>query len=80
MGKGRQAARNEIEKLKLSEMTCRQGVVEAAKIIHRVHDEDGKPFEVEMSWICDETNREHQRVGGRLRRYQPKYPCAMHVE
>ncbi len=103
VGKGRQSARNEIEKLKLSgqcclsvcafiqvrwwgenryilgcteeilppppffvdggeEMTCREAVVEAAKILHRVHDEESKPFEIEMSWICDESEKAHQRV------------------
>uniref|UniRef100_A0A7S3VKX5 Proteasome subunit alpha type-3 n=1 Tax=Dunaliella tertiolecta TaxID=3047 RepID=A0A7S3VKX5_DUNTE len=62
VGKGRQAARNEIEKLKLSEMTARQAVIEVAKILHRVHDEDGKPFDIEISWVCEESGREHQRV------------------
>lgn len=62
IGKGRQLARNEIEKLKLSDMTCREAVVEAVKILHKVHDEESKPFEIEMSWICDETGREHQKV------------------
>jgi hypothetical protein len=36
--------------------------------LHKVHEEDGKPFEIEMSWICDESGRVHQRVragGGR---------------
>ncbi|KAL6530615.1 Phosphoprotein associated with glycosphingolipid-enriched microdomains 1 [Orobanche minor] len=74
IGKGRQAAKTraprpapqvigEIEKLKLSEMTCRQGVVEVAKIIYGVHDEaKDKAFELEMSWVCDESNRQHQKV------------------
>mmetsp|Transcript_36135 Transcript_36135/g.80415 ORF Transcript_36135/g.80415 Transcript_36135/m.80415 type:complete len:250 (-) Transcript_36135:623-1372(-) len=66
VGKGRQAARNEIEKLKLGEMTCREAVMEVVKILHKVHDEDGKPFEIEVSWICDETNREHQRIPAEL--------------
>lgn len=66
VGKGRQAARNEIEKLKLTEMTARQGVMEAVKILHKVHDEDGKPFEIEVSWICDESNKEHQRIPAEL--------------
>ncbi|KAG6413147.1 hypothetical protein SASPL_125849 [Salvia splendens] len=63
IGKGRQAAKTEIEKLKLSEMTCRQGVIEVAKIIYGVHDEaKDKAFELEMSWVCDESNRQHQKV------------------
>ena len=32
VGKGRQGAKNEIEKLKLSEMTCREGVMAVAKM------------------------------------------------
>lgn len=62
VGKGRQAAKTEIEKLKLEDIGCREGLFEVARILHMVHDEDSKPFELEMSWVCDETNREHQRV------------------
>lgn len=32
MGKGRQAAKTEIERLDLSSLTCRQGVTEVAKM------------------------------------------------
>lgn len=32
IGKGRQSAKTDIEKLKLTELTCRQGVVEVAKM------------------------------------------------
>lgn len=67
VGKSRQAARNEIEKLKLAELSCREAVIEATKILHRVHDEDGKPFEIEISWICDESNKEFQRVPEELK-------------
>ncbi|EEF29537.1 proteasome subunit alpha type, putative [Ricinus communis] len=63
IGKGKQAAKTEIEKLKLSEMTCREGVIEVAKIIYKVHDEaKDKAFELEMSWICDESKRLHQKI------------------
>lgn len=27
-----------------------------------MHDEDGKPFELELSWICEETGKEHKRI------------------
>ena len=31
--------------------------------IYGVHDEaKDKAFELEMSWVCEESNREHQRV------------------
>uniref|UniRef100_A0A0D9WI04 Proteasome subunit alpha type n=1 Tax=Leersia perrieri TaxID=77586 RepID=A0A0D9WI04_9ORYZ len=63
LGKGRQAAKTEIEKLKLSELTCREGIVEVAKIIYGVHDEaKDKDFELELSWVCDESNRQHEKV------------------
>ncbi|ONM37088.1 Proteasome subunit alpha type [Zea mays] len=63
LGKGRQAAKTEIEKLKLSELTCREGIVEVAKIIYAVHDEaKDKAFELELSWICEESKRQHQKV------------------
>ncbi|KAJ3149499.1 hypothetical protein HDU86_006903 [Geranomyces michiganensis] len=56
IGKGRQVAKTEIEKLKLSEMTCREVVKDAARIIHLVHDDvKDKDFELEMSWILDST-------------------------
>ena len=32
VGKGRQGAKNEIEKLKLEEMTCREGIKAVAKM------------------------------------------------
>jgi hypothetical protein len=31
--------------------------------LHKVQDDDGKKFELEVSWICDESNKQHQRVG-----------------
>jgi len=62
-GKGKQAAKTEIEKLKLSEMTCREAVVEVARIIHMIHDEvKDKDFELEMGWICEESKRVFQTV------------------
>jgi len=67
LGKGRQAAKTEIEKLKLSELTCWEGIVEVAKIIYGVHDEaKDKAFELELSWICDESKRQHQKVPNEL--------------
>ncbi|CAK9204995.1 unnamed protein product [Sphagnum jensenii] len=63
VGKGRQAAKTAIEKLKLLEMTCREGIIAVAKIIYEVHDEaKDKAFELELSWVCDESNKQHQRV------------------
>ncbi|EDL36566.1 proteasome (prosome, macropain) subunit, alpha type 3, isoform CRA_d, partial [Mus musculus] len=52
IGKARQAAKTEIEKLQMKEMTCRDVVKEVAKIIYIVHDEvKDKAFELELSWV-----------------------------
>lgn len=62
-GKAKQAAKTEIEKLKMSEMTCEQLVKDAAKIIYTVHDEvKDKAFELELSWVGECTNGVHQLV------------------
>jgi len=62
-GKGKQAANTEMEKLKLSQMTCREAVVEVARIIHLIHDDvKDKDFELEMAWISEETGRTFQMV------------------
>lgn len=63
VGKGKQLAKTEIEKLKLGEITCREAIKEAARIIYTVHDDvKDKEFELELSWICDESNNIHQYV------------------
>jgi len=63
VGKGRQLAKTELEKLKLSELTLREAVFEAARIIHLVHDDaKEKEFELELSWIGDESNGRHVPV------------------
>ena len=56
-GKGRQAAKAELEKLDLAgeggeNMTLEQAVKEAARIIYVAHDDSkDKEFELEMTWI-----------------------------
>ncbi|KAL5463604.1 hypothetical protein EMCRGX_G032518 [Ephydatia muelleri] len=63
VGKAKQAAKTEIEKLKVQEMTCQQLIKEAAKIIYAVHDEvKDKAFELELSWVGEVTGGKHQRV------------------
>lgn len=62
-GKAKQSAKTEIEKLKLADMTCRELVKEAARIIYLVHDElKDKQFELEMSWVGAHTDGRHERV------------------
>jgi len=63
IGKAQQAAKTEMEKLKFSTMTCRELIKEAAKIIYIVHDEvKDKSFELELSWIGENTQGRHERV------------------
>ncbi|KAF6261749.1 20S proteasome alpha subunit G [Scenedesmus sp. NREL 46B-D3] len=66
VGKGRQSVKTEIERLKFDQITCRQAVVECAKTLYKVHEESGKPFELEMSWICEESGWKHARVPAEL--------------
>jgi len=65
MGKGKQAAKTEIEKLLANgsdSLTCKDTLLHVAKILHKVHDEKDKDFELEASWICAESNYEFQAV------------------
>lgn len=63
VGKGRQLAKTELEKLKLPELSLREAVIEAARIIYLVHDDaKEKEFELEMSWIGPESNNLHVHV------------------
>ncbi|XP_031842449.1 proteasome alpha7 subunit [Nomia melanderi] len=63
IGKAKQSAKTEIEKLKLADMNCNDLVKEAARIIYLVHDElKDKQFELEMSWVGKHTNGRHERV------------------
>lgn len=62
-GKAKQAAKTEIEKLKLESLSTKDLLAEAAKVIYRVNedasDSDTK-FKLELSWIGKDTNGVHQ--------------------
>jgi len=63
VGKGRQLAKTELEKLKFSELTTREAVYELARIIYLVHDDaKDKDFELEMTWIGEESENKHVPV------------------
>ncbi|KAK3329819.1 nucleophile aminohydrolase [Apodospora peruviana] len=73
-GKGRQAAKAELEKLDLSgsgALSLEEAVKEAARIIYVAHDDNkDKEFELEMSWISGAdgpTKGKHQEVPKALR-------------
>jgi len=67
LGKAKQQAKTMIESLKLEELTCRQAVFEVAKMIHQCHDDvKDKAFELEMSWVCEESGKMHRMVPAEL--------------
>jgi len=72
-GKGRQAAKSELEKLDLTEnkLTLEEGVKAAAKIIYIAHeDTKDKEFELEMTWVSSlsgPTKGRHEEVPKALR-------------
>lgn len=73
-GKGKQAAKAELEKLKSSTMTCRELVKEAARIIYAVHDAvKDKAFRLELAWIGEHTNGLHQLVPDDIYREAEQY-------
>lgn len=63
IGKGRQLAKTELEKIDWENITLQQAVERAAEIIYKVHDDaKDKDFELELSWIGPETKGKHQLV------------------
>lgn len=63
IGKAKQAAKTEIEKIKMKDMLCVDLVKEVAKIIYIVHDEvKDKNFELELSWVGEMTQGKHELV------------------
>jgi len=68
MGKGRQGAKTELEKFNFDTVTCRQAVDRVAEIIYKLHDDvKDKTFELELSWVCDESKRKHTMVPADVR-------------
>lgn len=63
IGKTKQAAKTEIEKLKLENLTARDLLNEGAKIIYRVNEDSNESdtkFKLELSWVGKDTNGVHQ--------------------
>lgn len=68
MGKGKNGAKSALEKLNLETLTCREAVTEAAKILYAQHDPSkDKPMELELSWVCDATNKLHVLIPPELK-------------
>lgn len=63
IGKNVQAANAELEKIKFTEITSKEAVKEIARIIYKCYDDiKEKAFELEMSWICEESDKKHVKV------------------
>lgn len=63
IGKAKQAAKTEIEKLKFDNISCTDGCKEAAKIVYVVHDEvKDKTFQLQMSWVGFDSYGVHSQV------------------
>jgi 20S proteasome subunit alpha 7 len=61
VGKHRQAAKTEIEKLKLEELTINQLVRETVRILMTIRDEaKEKNVRIEMGWVGNNTNGRHE--------------------
>lgn len=74
-GKGRQTAKSELEKLDFDELTVREAVKQAARIIHQAHEDNkDKDYELEISWISlEETGGRHEFVPEELLQEAIKY-------
>uniref|UniRef100_A0A915II73 Proteasome subunit alpha type n=1 Tax=Romanomermis culicivorax TaxID=13658 RepID=A0A915II73_ROMCU len=63
LGKGRQAAKTEIEKLNFRDMTCAQLTKEAARILYSIRDQTkDKNLEIDMVWVGKHTHGRAQMV------------------
>ena len=67
VGKGKQAAKTELEKLSLNKTPCTvaEAVKHCAKILtllHQESDNDTKQLQIEMSWICEASGFKHVGV------------------
>lgn len=74
-GKGRQTAKSELEKLEFEELTVREAVKQAARIIHQAHEDNkDKDYELEVLWISlEETGGKHEFVPEELLQEAIKY-------
>lgn len=73
LGKGKQAAKTELEKVKMNTLSNEDLAKEAAKIVQSVHDDlKDKIFELELSWVGKDTHG-HSLVPDAIRNVAIKY-------
>lgn len=67
-GKAKSGACSELEKVDFEKVTVREALSIVAKVIYKLHDDvKDKEFELDLSWVCDESGRKHVRVPEELR-------------
>lgn len=77
IGKAKQAAKTEMEKINMKEKSITELVKEAAKIIYIVHDEvKDKNFELELSWVGEITEGKHMLVPPKVYKEAEEYAKA----
>jgi len=58
-------------------LSCKDAINEVARIIYAVHDEvKDKEFELELSWICPESNNQHEYVPAAVKANAEKFAKA----
>eukprot|EP00921_Rhytidocystis_pertsovi_P023475 GHVQ01037548.1.p1 GENE.GHVQ01037548.1~~GHVQ01037548.1.p1 ORF type:complete len:318 (+),score=35.08 GHVQ01037548.1:97-954(+) len=63
IGKGKQTAKTELEKLKLSELSGKEALVQAARILYSINDDNkDKKMDVELGWITEGTGYKYQSI------------------
>jgi len=63
IGKNKQGASSELEKIDFTKLTCKEGVKAVAKILFKLHDPiKDKELDLELSWVCDDSGRLHVEV------------------
>lgn len=74
-GKGIQTAKSELEKLNFEELSCREAVNIAARIIHQAHEDNkDKDYELEITWCSSvETGGKHEFVPDDLFQQASRY-------
>lgn len=56
IGKHRQGAKTELEKINFNTVTAKEAVAIIANTLYKLHDDvKDKPFELEMVWLCTDT-------------------------
>jgi len=63
IGKGKQSAKTEIEKLRMKDTTCEEALFSIVKILRQIQeDSKDREVEIEMAWICPSSGYQHEVI------------------